>query len=194
MMNKATLAVILTALLGACASPSYVVLLKDPDGGTGKVEVRGAKGTQLLTKASEGVDLDGATPPYEVSAERIKEDFGAALAARPAAAEQFLLYFESGGATLTPESEALLPRILDAARKRPAADISITGHSDTVGAADANRELALTRARATAELLGGAGLKALVISIESHGEGNLLVKTPDETPEPRNRRVEITIR
>jgi len=32
------------------------------------------------------------------------------------------------------------------------------------------------------------------VVVESHGKRNLLVPTPDETPEPRNRRVEITIR
>ena len=78
--------------------------------------------------------------------------------------------------------------------RRPAVDISIIGHTDTVGAADQNRELALTRARAVAGLLTAGGLQALAISVESHGESNLLVKTPDETPEPRNRRVEITVR
>jgi hypothetical protein len=30
--------------------------------------------------------------------------------------------------------------------------------------------------------------------VTSHGEGDLLVKTRDNTPEPRNRRVEITVR
>jgi outer membrane protein OmpA-like peptidoglycan-associated protein len=185
---------LLAALLGACASPSYVVLLKDDDGGTGKVELRGAKGTQVLARAEEGVDLDGARPPYPVSAERLRQDFGAAMAARPAPAEQFQLYFDSGGAALTAESAALLPRIVAVASRRPAADISIIGHTDTVGSADNNAELARTRARTAAELLIAGGLKALAISVESHGESNLLVKTPDETPEPRNRRVEITVR
>ena len=185
---------LLAGLLGACASPSYVVLLPDADGGTGKVEVRGAKGTQVLAVANQGADLDGATPPYSVSMERLREDFGAAFAARPQAAEPFLLYFDSGGATLTAESEALIPNVMAAVLRRPAADISIIGHTDTVGAADKNRELALTRARAIADRLIAGGLKALAISVESHGEGNLLVKTPDETPEPRNRRVEITVR
>ena len=38
------------------------------------------------------------------------------------------------------------------------------------------------------------GLDAKLIEIESHGERDLLRKTPDNTAEPRNRRVEITIR
>ena len=148
----------------------------------------------MLVRANEGADLDGGKPPYAVSEERLQEDFGAAMAARPEAAEQFQLYFESGGSTLTAESKALIPSIMKSASWRSGVDISIIGYTDIVGAADKNRELALTRARATADLLTAGGLKALAISVESHGESNLLVKTPDETPEPRNRRVEITVR
>lgn len=194
MQRESQVAFLLAVLLGACASPSYVVLLPDADGGTGKVDVRGTKGTQVLVVANQGADLDGATPPYAVSAERLREDFGAAMAARPEAPEQFQLYFDSGGATLTAESEALVPGIMATALRRPAVDISIVGHTDTVGSADMNRELALTRARAIADRLIAGGLKALAISVESHGESNLLVKTPDETSEPRNRRVEIIVR
>ena len=32
------------------------------------------------------------------------------------------------------------------------------------------------------------------LTVTSHGESNLLVRTPDNTPEARNRRVEVTIR
>ncbi len=39
-----------------------------------------------------------------------------------------------------------------------------------------------------------AGLVVTVLTIESHGERNLLLKTPDNTAEAKNRRVEITIR
>ncbi len=73
-------------------------------------------------------------------------------------------------------------------------DVSIIGHSDTVGKAEANAALALKRAQAIGDLLKEKGLKVEALSIESHGESNLLVKTPDETPEPRNRRVEVSIR
>lgn len=193
--SRLSAALLFGSLVVGCASePSYVVLLKDPDGATGKVEVRGAKGRQLIEKAGDGADLDGSKAPYAVDAAKLRNDFGAAMAARPSPPEQFLLYFESGGAKLTAESAALFPRIVEIARNRAAADVSIVGHSDTVGAADKNRQLALIRARSVAEQLQAGGLKALAISIESHGESNLLVKTPDETPEPRNRRVEITIR
>jgi outer membrane protein OmpA-like peptidoglycan-associated protein len=54
--------------------------------------------------------------------------------------------------------------------------------------------LALERATTMAEQLKQLGLQDAVLTVESHGERNLLVKTPDDTTEPRNRRVEITLR
>ena len=44
------------------------------------------------------------------------------------------------------------------------------------------------------DLLTQAGLDASTINVTSLGEADLLIKTPDETPEPRNRRVEIAVR
>jgi len=183
------------SLLAACAGPqSYVALVPSPDGSLGKVVVKGQQGEQLLTRAQQGALLDGSKPPFDVSSQQLQRDFGAAMRARPAMPEQFLLYFETGGSELTAESKALLQRIVQSALARTAVDMSVIGHSDTQGAADANEALALQRATAVAEQLRGLGLAATTMAIESHGERNLLISTPDETPEPRNRRVEITLR
>ncbi|MEW6514937.1 MAG: OmpA family protein [Pseudomonadota bacterium] len=188
----------MATLLGACASPpkpvSYVALLESPDGSTGKVVVRGSKGEQVIDKAKTGVPLDGSQPAAPVNDEKLKQDFGAAMAARPLLPERYLLYFVSGGAVLTAESAGLLPQIIASVTNRPGVDVSIIGHSDTVGKADTNAALALKRAQAIADQLKEKGLKAAALSVESHGESNLLVKTPDETAEPRNRRVEVSIR
>jgi outer membrane protein OmpA-like peptidoglycan-associated protein len=196
--HRLILPLLATALLSACASPpkpvSYAALLESPDGTTGKIVVAGKKGEQTIDKAKHGAPLDGSQAAAPVSDEKLQRDFGAAMAARPLLPERFLLYFESGGALLTAESAALLPQIVASAARRPGVDVSIIGHSDTLGKAEANAALALKRAQAIADLLKEKGLKAAALSVESHGEANLLVKTPDETPEPRNRRVEISIR
>lgn len=190
----------LAAVLAACASPppspvrSYVVLLPSPDGSVGQVSVQGKRGEQMLSVAQQGAALDGSTPPYEVSPEQLARDFGAARGAQPLLPEQFLLYFESGGAELTAESRALLAVILARTRARAAVDVSVIGHTDTLGTAEINEGLALKRAAAIAEQLRQAGLQNLVLTVESHGERNLLVPTPDETIEQRNRRVEVTLR
>ena len=192
-----TLLALLAALaLAGCASQpkSYVVLLESPDGTTGQVAVKGRQGEQLLSKARDAAPLDGSSAPAPVDEAKFKRDFGDAIAARPALPEHFLLYFESGGTKLTAQSASQLDKIIDSAGKRPAVDVSVIGHTDTAGKGTLNEALALTRANAVADLLRQRGIKALALTVESHGERNLLVKTPDNTPEPRNRRVEISIR
>lgn len=187
-------------LLVACATPappkdlSYVTLLQSPDGTVGRVVVRGAKGEQVLSQQRQATLLDGSTAPAPVDEAQFQRDFAEAVAARPPLPERFTLYFESGGAQLTAESLAQLPGIVERTAQRAAADVSIIGHSDTVGKAELNESLSLKRAQAVAELIQSKGLKVDALAVESHGERNLLVATPDETPEPRNRRVEVTIR
>jgi outer membrane protein OmpA-like peptidoglycan-associated protein len=184
----------LSMLLAGCAGPgSYVVLLPSPDGSVGSVVVKGSQGEQVLTQARQGTALNGATPPFAVSQEQLTRDFGAAMAARPALPEQFLLYFERG-AELTADSKALLARVLARAQARTAVDISVIGHSDTLGQAESNAALALVRANTIAAQLKEMGLQNAVMTVESHGERNLLISTADEVAEPRNRRVEVTLR
>ena len=184
----------LATLLAGCAGPgSYVVLLPSPDGSVGNVVVKGTQGEQMLTQARQGTALNGATPPFTVSQEQLTRDFGAAMVARPALPEQFLLYFERG-AELTADSKALLARVLERARARTAVDISVIGHSDTLGPAESNETLALVRANTIAAQLKELGLQNAAMTVESHGERNLLISTADEVAEPRNRRVEVTLR
>ncbi|SDH07219.1 OmpA family protein [Roseospirillum parvum] len=194
MTRFAALAV--AALLAGCASESYVVLLDNPDGSTGQVTVSGREGgTATLTKTGQGADLTPtAGEPYLVDDDRIEQDFGTALAATPELPTRFLLYFETGTTTLQPPSEAQFPEVLAAIRARPAVDIGIIGHSDTQGDAELNARLALERAEVIAERIRAANLDVVEITVTSHGERNLLVPTPDDTAEPRNRRVEVSIR
>ena len=120
--------------------------------------------------------------------------FGAALAALPPAPRHFTLYFRFESDELTDESRALVPEILQTVKS--AADPGgrrrrAHGHD---GGSRANIALGLKRAISVRDLLVEAGLAASTIEVTSHGEGRSAVQTPDDTPEPRNRRVEITVR
>lgn len=180
-------------VLAGCASKSYVVLLESPDGSTGQVVVMGQKGEQVLRKAGEGAAVDGSTPPALIEDDKIKKDFGAAMAARPRLPVRYLLYFKTG-TTLTSESDALIPQIVAEAASRPALDMSVIGHTDTVYTPEYNEQLAYKRAATVGQLLQDRGLKVYAMTIESHGMRNLLIPTPVNTLEPRNRRVEVSIR
>lgn len=94
-----------------------------------------------------------------------------------------------------PKLEGSLEHIRAAIRKYgKLADISlfIAGHTDTVGDGAANQGLSERRARAIAQWFNRQGVKIPVHSA-GFGETLLLVETPDETDEGRNRRAEYIV-
>lgn len=173
---------------------SYLVLLDNLDGTTGAVSVKGEKGEQKIDQAKVGVGTDAAEPPIPVSDAQIRRDFGAAMDAQPIPPERFILYFQADDRTLTPASEATMPRLLAAIAGRKFADVSITGHTDTVGSAIANESVGLRLAQAADVIVRNHGARPYRLSIESQGEYVPLIPTPDETAEPLNRRAEVSIR
>ena len=79
-------------------------------------------------------------------------------------------------------------------KSRTVPDVTVIGHTDTTGAAPANVELGRVRGSMVRDRLVAVGLEERVVSVASHGEADLLVPTPDETPEPKNRRLEVSVR
>ena len=55
-------------------------------------------------------------------------------------------------------------------------------------------DLGMERASRVRTLLLGAGVTESLIDVSSLGESDLRVRTADNVPEPRNRRVEISVR
>ena len=178
----------------ASAPGSYVVLIPSPDGSIGRVVVQGQQGQKMLTKANEAALLDGAGAAFEVGKAQLERDFGAAMAALPPLPERFVFYFNQGSTELTPESKALLPGVLARARAHQAPDIWLIGHTDTTGKLETNEALGLKRAQALATQFQKLGIQNLTLSVESYGQRNPAVATPDKTSEPLNRRGEITLR
>ena len=200
--RPAAWALLLMALmaLAACAPTiprSYVVLVPDPDGAVGKVIVIGAKGRQELSQAGAVAGTDGSEVRLTLAEPEINAEFGAAKAALPALPEHFMLYFVSATTRLTADSETLLQTILNhwkAREPNAITEVVVIGHTDTVGSEQDNVQLSAQRARIVAERLRSSGLKLGSITVASHGEKQLLIPTPNETPEPLNRRVQVTIR
>jgi outer membrane protein OmpA-like peptidoglycan-associated protein len=206
--GKGALVVALAAACGCQHTPAVqpvpprfevVALLPDPETKTlgaatvsstagGSVELTGE---QSATRVARG---QPPSAPFVISDLEVQRLFGDALAARPPAARQFLLNFESGADHLTPESENLLTEMLALVKSRSVPDLTVVGHTDTTGSAEANIELGRSRATLIRDRLVAAGLDGRLISVVSHGEADLLVPTPDETAEPKNRRVEVSVR
>ncbi len=179
-------------------SPDLIVLLPDPDNGAlGRASVSTPSGTVDLIDARSATQVLAnrpPTPPSVLEEAEVRRVFGDALAALPLPPALFNLYFKFDSDDLTDEARALVPEILQVVTGRPAPDVVVVGHTDTTGSSKANFELGLKRAGTIRNLLIQAGLEASLIEVTSHGEADLLISTPDETFEPRNRRVEIAVR
>lgn len=189
---------LVTMLFAGCAGKTTVVLLPDPDGTTGKVSVSNEAGTVAMDTANEATTISGpqAVPkaPAPMSQEDIQAVFSRAIDAQPKPPVHFILYFISDSTKLRPDSRKMLPDILRTIEERHSVDISVIGHTDTVGSKEYNFKLSKERAKAVASYLVDHGVEADYISVTSHGEGNPLIPTGDNVSEPRNRRVEVVVR
>jgi outer membrane protein OmpA-like peptidoglycan-associated protein len=207
--SSALLIAILTGGLGAACAPvrvqsperpgqTLVVLLPDGETDTsGRATVSNPAGVTDLAAPREATVVSAnrppspATPLSESDARRIFED---ALSALPPAPQRFTLYFRFESNQLTEESRATVPAILQAIKDHIVPELLIIGHTDTAGSKPANIELGRRRADVVRLYLIAAGLDPSVITITSHGESDQLILTADEVLEPRNRRVDISVR
>ena len=203
---KASVLLLALVLLAACAtspkppppaSPDIIVLLPDDQGKTGAIVVSSAGVERHLDQPGQTVTVEAGSPPglpTVMPGQEVHAVAGPALAALPKPPARFILYFEHDSVNLTPESRARLKNVLETIRERAPVDVSVVGHTDTVGKKEYNYALSMKRAKAVASILVGKGIDPSVLDITSHGKDNPLVPTGDQVPEPRNRRVEITVR
>lgn len=176
---------------------SYIALLADPDGNVGKVIVTDTRGKVVVEEQGQAVDMGQNLVDdqvFKVDEDAVKEDFGSAIESKPLLPVTYVLQFKSGGTALVAESEEEFRKLVADLRSRPAPDVTIDGHADTVGRDALNDKLSRQRAESIAEQVRTQGVETLDLVIEYHGKRKPAVKTPDNTPELRNRRVEVTVR
>ncbi len=101
--------------------------------------------------------------------------------------------FESGSATLSPNSRYELDNLVTAMNAYPSLSVEVAGHTDNVGDPAANLALSAARASAVVKYLTDRGISAGRLRARGYGDAKPLV--PNDSPENRakNRRTEIVI-
>ena len=187
----------LAALLGACATPrTTVVLLPEASGRSTAVSVaKDGQPTVVLDQPYAAV-RDGlfGLKPFQATAQEVGAQFGSAIAAQPARAARFTLYFVEGKDTLTDESRQLVETSLAEIGKRPVPDVLVVGHTDLVGSHATNDALSRQRAELIRGELIRLGVAAQNIEVVARGKRDPIVPTADGVAEPRNRRVDVVVR
>ena len=173
-----------------------VVLLPGPEGKVGTLTVSHAGQTETLTTAyaTATLEQEGRLQTGTTSPEQARATFAGALDAQPPRPVKFILYFLGNSDELTPVSKAELAKILPALANHPAPEIVVVGHTDRMGTVEYNDTLSLKRAERLRTELVQIGIPAERIQTAGRGEREPLIPTDDEVEEPRNRRVEVTVR
>lgn len=176
---------------------SEIYMVMPEEGGkVGTVAVTLNDGREsVLHGAYSAMSLAGGEGTAFVSNQaQMNEIFGSAVTALPKAPLYSMLYFLLGKDELTPASKLEAENIYRDIVDRQSTEIMVVGHTDTVGSKTHNKKLSLKRAEKVRRSLIGLGVPADSIQTSGRGEDALLVETPDNTKEPKNRRVEINVR
>jgi outer membrane protein OmpA-like peptidoglycan-associated protein len=110
----------------------------------------------------------------------------------PVPAISLTLQFGNGSAALTPQAVQVVDNLGKALSTPALSDymFRIEGHTDTVGSRDYNNALSDLRASAVVDYLArNFHIDRNRVEAIGMGKDGLLIPTPDQTPEPLNRRV-----
>jgi outer membrane protein OmpA-like peptidoglycan-associated protein len=101
------------------------------------------------------------------------------------------VFFDFNKSDLTPQGTQIVDQAASNAGPAHATQLTVTGHTDTVGSDAYNMRLSRRRAESVAERLEKDGIPSSEIEIVAKGKRDLLVPTADGVREPQNRRVQI---
>ncbi|MGB9731497.1 MULTISPECIES: OmpA family protein [Calditerrivibrio] len=201
-MTPLTLFAISTAIVITLGSikenkSDKICLLADDDGKIGKVIVKNETTEKLIDKEKYLIEIkdNKIADPIKIDEKEFEKRFGNLLKAEAQRPKTFILYFETGSDKLTEESSNMIKEIINEIKNRENPELEIIGHTDSVGEKEANYMLGLKRAESVKNILTSQGVETgMEIELSSLGEDNPLIQTPDETPEPKNRRVEVIVK
>ncbi|WP_416136163.1 OmpA family protein [Aquabacterium sp. A7-Y] len=104
-----------------------------------------------------------------------------------------IIEFEAGSSVIKPEGQRILDEMVPALKKVAARKIEIIGHTDALGARDANIALSLARADSVREYLRGKGIDSARIGISGAGPDRPVASNQSADGRARNRRIEFRV-
>lgn len=163
---------------------------------TGNLVQGGTRGIRLAAPPSDtGAPSTAPSQQPRVAANRVEAAPG--TQSQPPAGHpsvNLTVNFAFGSAELTPDAMRTLNELGRALASKDLASyrFRIEGHTDTVGTKEQNLALSERRAAAVVDYVTKKfGVDPSKLQAIGVGESDPLVPTPDQTPEPRNRRVQV---
>ena len=113
--------------------------------------------------------------------------------APPPPTKAWMVFFDTNSTTLSQQSAMTVTEAVSVAKSTANAKVTVTGYTDTDGAPAYNQQLSVRRADAVKNALVSNGIAPQSITVTGAGEGGLLIDTPDQTKNEKNRRVQIVV-
>ena len=101
------------------------------------------------------------------------------------------LNFDTGSANLQASSNSQLDQVAAMLKSNGALNIEVAGHTDNVGAADANQKLSEARADAVVKALASRGIAPGRLTAKGYGAAQPIADNRTEDGRGKNRRVEL---
>jgi outer membrane protein OmpA-like peptidoglycan-associated protein len=101
------------------------------------------------------------------------------------------IHFETGKATILPDSESVLSEIAKMLQQNPDVKVSVEGHTDNVGSAASNQVLSEKRAQAVVAWLSSHGVDGSRLKAKGWGSSKPVEDNSSEEGRAKNRRVEL---
>jgi outer membrane protein OmpA-like peptidoglycan-associated protein len=195
-MRPQFLALLCASFLTGCPRQALYVVLPNAEGsGVGAITVDDGKKPVTLDRAYETAEMrDGRNAPADVPKSDIFTMFRSAFQARPVLPHRFRLEFELGSSHLTVASVPIYHALVADIKRHAAYRVDVVGYADTLGTSEHNATLSLLRAIAVRDALVRDGVDPRAVRVSFRGKRDLLLATPDQFSEPRNRRVDVSVR
>lgn len=103
------------------------------------------------------------------------------------------LNFQTASTELTPDSVQSVSDLTAILKAYPNALVTLTGHTDNTGDADANQRLSVDRANAIKTMLVSGGVASDRISTAGYGQSRPITANDTDEGRARNRRLELTV-
>jgi OmpA-OmpF porin, OOP family len=200
-MRTMMIAMLVSPLVAAAAVPalaqsnpstSQIIQSLKP---SGNLLQGGTRGIRLAPPSSQSVPAASPSATHSASARAAAPRTSRPTQAEAAAPSVNLnVDFPTNSATLTPDAKRTLDQLGRALTSKDLASyrFRIEGHTDTVGSPAYNQALSQRRADAVAAYLEQTfSIPSSRLEAVGMGEQGLLVVTPPQTAELRNRRVEV---
>jgi outer membrane protein OmpA-like peptidoglycan-associated protein len=129
--------------------------------------------------------------------ERLREQLNVILETRETARGLIVnvsdVLFDTGQANLKPGAREKLARIAGVLLSQPELQVTVEGHTDSVGSQSYNQDLSERRAHSVRDYLVKQGIAPAAVGTAGHGESQPLVSNDTPAGRQQNRRVEIVI-